>query len=225
MYLASQETEEGAPTRVHVCYADPSKASSIPNDSVMHEIANSLDVGHDRWQSVPLGKRLVFSPRTLVKLAASTDLRSTSVLVYEFEHQLLIWALADMQDDLVRFETHDLPRDQVPDRPGLFQVHVEGVGHLSVFIGFERIAELRGGDLLPPPIDVFARGPVCSALNTISSKIYKQMLNGWIPRTLDRDQVENEVQSTLCNLLIRADRFRHGGLFSSVQNFLTKRCK
>ena len=95
---------------------------------------------------------------------------------------------------------HEVSPDYQPDRPGLFQVHIEGVGHLKVFLGFERVAELRGGELLPPPIDVLAEGPVRTSFRVLIDTLYKQFCQPTLSHLTSRDEAERTVLLTICDL-------------------------
>lgn len=213
MYLASLATEEGVPIRVHVSYANPATTDVPPQGSLMREIGESLRLGHDRWRGVPLSKASAFSPKNIVKMGVGTDPQSSALLAYEFEGRLRIWGVADLQGDFVRFSTHDAAADEEPDRPGDFQVHIEGTGHLRVLRGFERIAELRGGELLPCPLDVLSAGPVFGALKPMVRRFYSGLLRPGQSKFLSLDMVERVVLSTLHRLLIRTENLNRGGAF------------
>ncbi len=214
LYLASLATEEGSPIRFHVAYADPAAPNTMAANSLMHEIGGSLGLGKcKRWRCVSLSTSLALTPSIAVKLAAGTDPRSSVLLVYEFEGRVMIWGLADMQYEFTRFATHETTPDNQANRPGRFQVHIDGVGHLKVYIGFDRIAELRAGELLPSPIDVLNDGPVHAVFSKLSSLIFKHFCRPNLARLTSRDQVERTVLSTVYQLLIRAENLRHGGAF------------
>lgn len=218
LYLASLATEEGVSTRVQVAYANPSTGNAAPQGSIIDEMREHFGFGRDRWRCVPFfSGALPVNPGTVVKLAAGTDPRSSLLLVYEFEGQNRIWGLADMQDEFARFMKHETYADRKPDRPGVFQIHVEGVGHLKVFVGFERIAELSGGELLPAPIDVLSEGPIFAALRPAIAKIYQGLQQPKLSKLVSREEVERTFLSTIYQLLIRVENLHHGGalLFTS----------
>jgi hypothetical protein len=103
-----------------------------------------------------------------------------------------------------------------PERPGLFQVVLQGIGHIKVYVGYERIAELKIDQLVRPAIDVLASGPVYAALEP-GIDGFVDSVRALTPSIMFNDRphwpqrLESEWINTLCRILLRIRNYGHGG--------------
>ena len=153
LYAASFQTEEGHPVEALVVVARP---SALQGAAVQNE-------DEDRWQPWLLSEQIPFSVENFAKLARATDARSSAICVEITADATVIWGVVDQQDKPFGSFVWDLDSSR-PVRPGRIQIAIEGIAHLSVWIGYEKIAELFGSSLLPPEIDVFSGGPIREVL-------------------------------------------------------------
>ena len=97
------------------------------------------------------------TPRTITKMAVATEPRSSS-LVVEYKTSARQWEIVGV-----------LARDQARGAVGMFQVGIEGPGHLSLRKAGNRTAELDGDTVYTEAYDVFASGPVATKLTSLST--------------------------------------------------------
>jgi hypothetical protein len=201
------ETEEGHALTMHAALIDPANPDPDPPERIVA----------DRWSCVPLAERVPVSVSAVAKLARATDPRTSSFAIWFDDRRPYIWGLIDQGNRYYDFVNYDV--EAGPQRPGIFQVSVLGIGRLVVSIGYEIVAELRIGDLITKSIDALRSGPVRDALDpgiaryldAVHSGIDTSLLplaRGWPfwDLYLSRDWVE-----TLCRVLLRAQNYRHGG--------------
>lgn len=205
MFFASLRTEEGSPIMFHVVYIDPERPDP-------HRPQRVTD---DRWAVVPFSEHLPFTLPTLRKLATATDPRSSSIAVYHGpDEEVYIWGFVDQGNRYFDFITHDAHSG--PDRPGVFQASILGVGKIAAYMGYALVADLDVNQLHGPAIDALGGGPVVDALrpgldlfirgvrNVVGEDIYKE-----------RDHWELSLGfswlTVLRRLLLRAQQYRHGG--------------
>jgi len=70
--------------------------------------------------------------------------------------RLSVWGLIDQGNryyDFVNYES-----DSGPDRPGIFQASIEGIGHIVTYIGYDKLAELKVNALVRNARDVLRGG-------------------------------------------------------------------
>lgn len=123
--------------------------------------------------------------------------------------------------DYVNFDS-----EKGPDRPGLFQASVTGIGHLVAYIGYEKVAELKLNLLVSSSIDVFQAGKVRDALDLGLDPHIQSLQTAW-PEEFpdDFDEWKSDAAQTwlsiLRRLLLRVRNIRHGGAFliSADQSF------
>jgi len=153
MYAASMATEEGERITFEVTWVDPNN----PDPKRPRRIVA------DRWVTVPFSSRMALTTRTLIKVAMATDPRTSSFALHASQDgEIFIWGMIDQGNrayDFARFDS-----ESGPDRPGVFQASALGIGHLSVSIGYEPIAELRIDRLFGGGLDVLQLGPISAAL-------------------------------------------------------------
>ena len=213
MYFASQKTEESRPIRFHIVYLDPGSAKS------RGAIAS--------WNYIPLAEPIPATVPNFVKIAEASDPRASSLAVYpDEEGRLCIFGLVDQGNSQYGYVTYET--DDTHPYPGLFQASILDVGHIVATVGFEKVAELRAGNLLNRPIDVLSNGPVLERLHVgINSYIHRirEALLKDDPGLDSRMTVVRPVQwrpewtelftdtwiSVLVRLLLRVQNYDHGG--------------
>lgn len=204
MYVASLKTEESKPISFHIVCLDPNNSDPRPPQMPPS----------DRWSCIRLGQSVPLRDKSFLKIAAASDPRTSSFAVYNTENGLVAWGLIDQGNqyhDYVHFDS-----ETGPERPGLFQASITGVGHIEAYTGYEKIAELRINSLVRSAVEVFDRGPVREALtagiNSYVSGVHDALVDdvdppGWEPRAAEF------WLSALRRLLLRVQNIRHGGAF------------
>ena len=205
MYFASLRTEEGVPIVFHIVYLNPENPDPKPPKRILQ----------DRWTFVALQERLPFSVSAITKIANASDPRSSSLAVYhDNEGKVFIWGFIDQGNSYYDFVTYN--ENSGPERPGLFQASIVGVGHIIAFQGYKRIADLHNNRLRKPAIDALGLGPLHQVLapsiqrfinqvmEEVGSKVYEErshwdgsLCAGWL--------------ASLRRLLLRIQQYRHGG--------------
>lgn len=207
MYFASLRTEESKPVLFHVAYVDPQKPDPKPPDTTVH----------DRWSCVRLTPPIALSSANFVKISPASDPRTSSFAVFpETNGRLTVWGLIDQGNryhDYVNFDS-----ESGPERPGLFQASITGIGHLIAYIGYEKIAELKLNSLVRSAIDVFQSGKIRDALEPGIQSHLESLRTGWpdeFPEDSDHWQppMTDTWLAALRRLLLRAQSIRHGGAF------------
>lgn len=154
MYFASMRSEEGEAVAFHSIYLDPTNHDPTPPKRIVK----------DRWSVVRFEAPMVATISSLVKLGRASDLRTSSLAVFhDAAGELVVWGLIDQGNGYHEFVNYEA--DSGPERPGLFQASIVGVGHLVAYRDYERIAELRVDAIRTSAIDVFGPGPVREALD------------------------------------------------------------
>jgi len=205
MYFASLRTDESEPISFHIVYLDPDD----PDPDPPRRITN------DRWKSVRFEQPILATISNLIKVAKASDPRTSSLAIYEdTQRDLFVWGLVDQGNtysDFVNYES-----ESGPCRPGLFQASIVGIGHVVAFIEMQKIAELKINELITSAPDVLWGGPIHDALapginsyltavkRSVSDRIY-QARDHW-DMSLEAWWIES-----LCRLLLRLQKYRHGG--------------
>jgi hypothetical protein len=207
MYFASLKTEESKPVLFHVAYVDPQKPGPKPPKTTVH----------DRWRCVRLSPPIALNSTNLLKIAPASDPRTSSFAVHhDPDGRLTVWGLIDQGNsyhDYVNFDS-----ESGPERPGLFQASITGIGHLVAYIGYEKIAELKINKLVRTAIDVFQSGKIRDVLETAIQSLLQSLQVGWPdefpPDSADWKQYVTETWlSALRRILLRVQGIRHGGAF------------
>ena len=207
MYFASLKTEESKPVLFHVVYLDPEKPDPKPPKTLVH----------DRWRCIHLFPPIALNSANFTKMAPASDPRTSAFAVYhDLGGKLIVWGLVDQGNsyhDYVNFDT-----ESGPERPGLFQASITGVGHLTAYIGYEKIAELRLNKLVRTAMDIFPSGVVRDALDVGIRPHLESLRVGWpdeFPDASDdwRPVVTDAWLTALRRLLLRVQNIRHGGAF------------
>ncbi len=206
MYFTSLKTEESRPVLFHIVYVDPQKPDPNPPKMLLH----------DRWSCVRLSPTIPLNSPKFLKIAPASDPRTSSFAVYhEPMGGLKVWGMVDQGNryhDYVNFDS-----ETGPERPGLFQASVTGIGHIEAFIGYEKIAELKQNALVRSAIDVFESGIIRMALEAGIQSHLESLRTGWPDEFLtdfeDWRPVVSNWLSALRRLLLRVQSIRHGGAF------------
>jgi hypothetical protein len=113
--------------------------------------------------------------------------------------------------DFARFDS-----ESGPDRPGLFQASALGIGHLTVSIGYEPIAELRIDRLFGSGLDALRAGPIFEAVQPGLSKFIEAIQEAVTQKIYtDRPHWDlglgSKWMETLARVLLRIRGMGHGG--------------
>jgi hypothetical protein len=212
MYFASLKTEESKPVLFHVAYVDPNRPDPKPPKPARH----------DRWSCVRLSPPIALNSANFVKVAPASHPRTSSFAVYhDPDGRLSVWGLIDQGNsyhDYVNFDS-----ESGPERPGLFQASITGIGHLVAYIGYEKVAELKLNKLVRTAIDVFKSGKIRDTLEVGIQFHLETLRAGW-PEEFPADSSDwqplmaDTWLSALRRLLLRVQSIRHGGAFLITPN-------
>lgn len=205
MYFASLKSEESQPITFDVVYLNPNNPDPHPPRRIRK----------DRWSYVRFDKAIPITIANLAKVAKASDPRTSSFAVYHDKHgQLISWGLIDQGIRYYDFVNYS--SDSGPERPGLFQASIAGVGHLVAQVGYEKIAELKTGTLVRKELNVLQEGPVRDKLKS-GILTYLEKVKHALPNKVYTDRTHWDASLTriwiesLCRLLLRAKSYRHGG--------------
>lgn len=204
-YYASLRTEEDEPVSFHLVFLDPAQPDPRPPRNPVK----------DRWSYIPFAEAIEFTISNVVKISKSTDLRTSSFVIWPDRHgTLFIWGLVDQQNRFHKFLNRSA--DIEVERPGLFQASVEGIGVIVVYMRYEKVAELRINELIRNSIDLFREGPIRDLLapgieghldgirRNLPDDVYEAMG--------DLDEIHTEQWlSMLCRILLRVQKIKNGG--------------
>jgi hypothetical protein len=205
MYYSSLRTEESEPVKFHMVFLDPSQPDPKPPRNPMK----------DRWSYVPFAQPILFSVPSLVKIAKSSELRTSSFAVWpDKEGKLYIWGLVDQQNLFHKFLNRSA--EIQPDRPGLFQASVEGIGVIVVYMRYEKVAELRINELIRNSLDIFRQSPVRDLLepgiNDYLKAVKAHLADDMYFGNGSMDELHTQQWlSVLCRILLRIQKIKKGG--------------
>ena len=205
MYFTSLRTEEGSSLSCHVIWLDPGDPDP----------ERPARLSGDRWTFIPLADPIPLTVRSLAKLSRATDPRTSSFVVYGADPASLhLYGFVDQGNQFYEFINDS--GGTSPERPGLFQASIEGVGHLIVHTGYEIIAELRMNELAGTPIDVLSSGPVFQKLRPHIIRHIVEVMECVAPDAYESGDdwpasLANTWIASLCRLLLRCQNYRHGG--------------
>jgi hypothetical protein len=228
LYFTSLKTDEGRPLLCTVNYADPQALDGEPHAPGKASNGNGLDqpgppdpmsagTSADCWNYVPFDRPLPLDVRTLAKLAKAADPAYSSLAVYaDRGHKLSIWGMVDQELEYGNFLALDAAAT-APQRPGLFQATITGVGNVSVYVNYSLVASLEQNTLVEEYHDVLWAGPVhqilhahfqsflqaeaaAAGLDTVCEE-YRSLESGLLVRWLN----------ALCRVLMNIQHYRHGG--------------
>ena len=168
MYYTSLKTEESRPVLFHIVYLDPENPDPARPEGLVH----------NRWSYVRLAPPVELSSANLVKIAPASDPRTSSFAVYQDdEGQLIVWGLVDQGNSYHDYVNYD--SESGPDRPGLFQASITGIGHLVAYIGYEKVAELKLNRLIRTALDPLRSGKVRHMLDPGIRSYLDSLRAGW----------------------------------------------
>jgi hypothetical protein len=209
MFSASLKTEESQAIEFHITYLNPENPDPSPPPNVR---AN-------RWQCIRLGARLPFELHELVKLAKATSPRTSSISVYhDRAGKIFVWGLVDQAigfNDFINNES-----DTGPERPGVLQASIVGVGHLRVYREYEHLAELRHDVMLPKPLPALLSRPISAMLApglaqhrlgvAMSLREFRTSVGAGYDWS---SAIDHCWTSAIARLVIRVQSLGHGGAF------------
>jgi hypothetical protein len=205
LYYASLRTEESQPIHCYIVYLNPKNRDPDPPEFP----------AVDRWNCIELAHRIPLTVQSLVKIAKASDPRTSSFAIYHNTRgKLFIWGLVDQGNRYHEYVNFNTSRG--PDRPGLFQAAIIGIGHVATYRAYERIAELHVDKVVTESHDVLRFGPVSRILH-VGVNNYIERLRDTVGidrrRELDRwtASLQDDWTATICRLLLRIKGFRHGG--------------
>lgn len=205
MYYVSLKTEESTLISFDMVYLDPNAADPEPSGRVPN----------DRWIISQLTEPIPATISNLIKVAKASDPRTSSFAIYHDDHErLFVWGFIDQGNSYNDYVTYESETEV--GRPGLFQASILGIGHLASFIKMKKVAELKVNSLITSVSDVLQVGPVREAL-TPGIAAYLEAVRLAVPNDRYRDPSAWEATlvshwlKTLCRLLLRVQRYRHGG--------------
>lgn len=205
MYYSSLRTEESEPVTFHLVFLDPALPDPKPPRNPVK----------DRWSYIPFAEPIEFSVSNLVKISKSTDLRTSSFVVWPTrEHELFIWGMVDQQNRFHKFLNRSA--DIEVERPGMFQASVEGIGNIVVYMRYEKVAELRINELIRNSIDLFRAGPVrellSEGIDSFIQSIRRNIAEDiYYPNGKVDEFHSQQWLSVLARILLRVQKLKHGG--------------
>ncbi len=204
LYFVSLKTDEGRPCRFTVNYLDPRTEDERPRDS-----------GTDRWTCIRFPKPLPFDVRTLAKLAEAVEPAVSSLAVSSNERgRLFVWGLIDQE---LRYADYTvLDSAIIPERPGLFQATINGVGNISVYNNYSLICSLEQNSLVDQYHDVIWSGPIHEMLKADLWSTFERFSNAKpLGVATNARDAESELMTrwlnAVCRILLNIQEYRHGG--------------
>lgn len=204
MYYSSLRTEESEAVTFHVVFLDPAQPDPKPPRNPVQ----------DRWSFIPFAEPIEYTVSNLVKIAKSSGLTTSSLVVWpNREGALFIWGLVDQQNRFHKFLNRSAEIEA--ERPGLFQVSVEGIGVIVVYMRYDKVAELRINELIRNSLDIFNKSPVRDLLGP-GIEEYLKALRGYFPDDQRHVGQTDEFYaqqwlSVLCRILLRVQKLKNGG--------------
>jgi hypothetical protein len=203
LYFASLKTDEGRPILCTVNYVDPEDRQS---PSATRRPA-------DCWSHVPFERPLAFDTRTLSKLARAADPEVSSLAVFrDKKNKLFIWGMVDQEPRHSDYITLDASVN--PERPGLFQATITGVGNISVYQNDSLVGSLEQNTLVEEYHDVLWSGPVHEMLAGYL-RSYLVDTGAKTPPHIAQADLESELLmrwlNAICRTLMNIQHYRHGG--------------
>ncbi len=206
LYFASLKTDEARPCRCTVNYIDPNcGGSDLPGS---HRDSD--------WQVIRFREPLPLSVRTLIKLADAADPTVSSLAVYSHHDQgLFIWGIVDQELRYGDYVALDAKGD--PQRPGLFQATITGVGSVAVYQNFALLGSLEQNNLVNEYYNVLWQGPVHQHLrNTLQETLVDHQESHKEPRKLSHvahimEELLVRWENAICRILVNIQQYNHGG--------------
>lgn len=202
LYFASLKTDEGRPILCTVNFVDPEDRQKQPARRAV-----------DCWSYVSFERPLPFDVRTLAKLARAADPSVSSLAVYrDKKNKLFIWGMIDQEPRHSDYISNNAVA--TPERPGLFQATITGVGNISVYQNDALVGSLEQNTLVEEYHDVLWSGPVHELLVS-NLRNYLVDTRAKTPGHIPPDELENELLlrwlNSICRILMNIQHYRHGG--------------
>lgn len=216
LFYVSIKTEESDFINVTVTLIDSKKPDPSPPERIVKH----------RWNFIHFDEPIPFNVKNITKLSKAADPWSSSLAVdFNNKNELFIWGLIDQAihyQSFLHFET-----ESGPEKPGLFQTSITGIGSLVVIMDYDLIATLKQNVLISNYVDVFKKGQLFELLKT-HTKGYKKQIKAFIEKdfpdeTFDywESYIEDSWTEALSRILIRIQNYQHGGAFLITNDFTT----
>ena len=205
LFYASLRTEELQAIACSLVYMNPDNPDPSPPERLVR----------DRWSTIRLAEDIPVSDSNIAKLAQASDPRSSSFAVFvRSRGKPFIWGLIDQQNRYYDFLNHDTRSG--PERPGIFEISIQGPAHLVASIEYEIVTELRINELVNKPIDVLARGPIHRRLLPGIERCIDEVkqtvpINEYMSRAAWHKLLESDYLDSIRRLLLRIRNLGHGG--------------
>ena len=206
LYFASLKTDEARPCTCTVNYIDPAA----------NHLDGSTEDHHSGWSVIRFRQPQRLDVRSLLKLADAADPAVSSIAVFSDENgELFIWGLVDQELRYGDYVALDATDD--PQRPGMFQATITGVGGIAVYKNFALLGSLEQHNLVAEYHDVLWEGPVHRRLR---DNLNNTLLDSHASRDGNTTrahwaQVQDELlvrwQNTICRVLFNIQQYGHGG--------------
>lgn len=206
LFYASLHTEEGDSIKITVTLFNT-------DNRLKHK---SRPTALDTWNFYPFENPLAFNISTIVKLAKAADPWSTSIAVY-YDKDNVLW-IHGMIDQAIHSQSYiNFEKDTKPNRPGLFETTILGIGTLSVMKKFELLATLKQEKLVTKYIDVLKSGPVANILTPLIkpfeddiAKLLSELKNETISSKF-KSAAPIVFRRTISRILNKVREYQHGG--------------
>ncbi len=207
LYFASLKTNEKRPCTCTVDFIDPK------NPSNLDAATDRMDNG---WSLVRFRQAFPLSVRTILKLADAADPNVASIAVTSGDDgELLVVGLVDQELRYGDYVALDANSD--PQRPGIFQATITGVGCVSVYKNYSLVGALEQNHIISKPHDALWEGPVYQRLYSNLHETLSAMQAAQDERVTSAQvaQVQEELlvrwQNAICRLLFNIQKYGHGG--------------
>jgi hypothetical protein len=208
LYYTSLTTEEQKSISCYVIYISSENPDPKPPKRIRH----------NRWGYTKFADYIPLSTSNLIKLARASDPRSSAFAVYHNkERGLYIWGIIDHSNEFHDFLNYN--SDEGPERPGIFQANINKIGHLTIYNGYEKIAELKTNILIEKTLNALESGQVFEALEPGIKKFILE-INRQLPKSMQsewkeewEDYFSEEWITVLYRLILRIQSYGHGGAF------------
>jgi hypothetical protein len=206
LFYASLKTEESQFINVTITFINPRNPDPKPPARIVQ----------DRWNIIRFKEEIPFTIKNLVKISKAADPWSSSLAVYyNNSNDLIIWGMIDQAIHSQTFLSYE--SESGPEKPGIFQASITGIGNLMVMFDYELIATLKQNTLITNYIDVFKFGPISEILNT-NAEPFKVKLKSFIKKKFPNDDIdfwlehiEDLYKESLSRILLRIQNYKHGG--------------
>jgi len=206
IFYASLKTEESQLIKVTITFIDPNNPDPNPPE----------DIPQDRWGLITFAEKVPLTVKSLVKISKAADPWSSSLAVhFDNDNNLYIWGMIDQALQYQTFLNYE--RDFEPEKPGLFQTTINGIGNISVMFDYELIASLNQNVLINKYVNVFNYGPISNKLTEFvdpMKQITIEFLNKHFVEKANESwqrEIEGIYKETISRILIRIQNYQHGG--------------